>query len=421
MSRIAKVGFVIRAEDYPLVCGFRVTTCQSRQSVTDDFSDRCPGGFPSRKRFAACAHAASSWFTTRPRPTSGAQLYKRKFVGTVIELPKRKDAEKAVQQLRVDANEGTAFGPMNVEQLAAHYKSDELPGKAYSTVENYKMIINKQIEPRWGKHPISSILGVDVENWLKKLKRLDGKPASPATKSKIRNVMSALFAHAMRNGWTSNNPITSVRTSSERLADPEMLTPEEVRALMGELEHRERTMVLVAASTGIRRGELIALRWNDLDLESGTAFITKSVWRNVEGKTKTRASKRPVPLPQLVVNELKERRKASLYNTNGDYLFPSVMKNGTVPIAPDMVLKRHIRPALKRLKITKRIGWHSFRHGFSNLLRVNGVDVKTAQELLRHSNPNITMRIYQQTVTEERRRAQALAFNALMGVGASEP
>jgi integrase len=110
-----------------------------------------------------------------------------------------------------------------------------------------------------------------------------------------------------------------------------------------------------------------------------------------------------------------------LYKADGDYLFPSVMKNGTVPIAPDMVLKRHIRPALKRLKITKRIGWHSFRHGFSNLLRVNGVDVKTAQELLRHSNPSTTMRIYQQTVTEERRSAQAVAFNALMGVGASEP
>jgi integrase len=362
-----------------------------------------------------------AWYFRFYTEENGKKVYKRRFVGTVIEFPKRKDAEKAVQQLRVDANEGSAFAPMNVEQLAAHYKSNELPGKAYSTVENYKMIINKQIEPTWGKHPISSILGVDVESWLKKLKRLDGKPASPAMKSKIRNVMSALFAHAIRNGWASNNPITSVRTSSERLADPEMLTPEEVRALLPELEQRERTMVLVAASTGVRRGELIALRWSDLDLESGTAFITKSVWRNVEGDTKTRASKKPVPLPQLVVNELKEWRQASLYKGDGDYLFPSVMKNGTVPIAPDMILKRHIRPALKRLKITKRIGWHSFRHGFSNLLRANGVDVKTAQELLRHSNPSTTMRIYQQTVTEERRSAQAVAFNALMGDGAIEP
>jgi len=362
-----------------------------------------------------------AWYFRYYTVENGKKVYKRRFVGTVVELPKQKDAEKAVQGFRVDVNEGSAFAPMNIEQLAAHYRSNELPGKAYSTVENYKMMINSHIVPRWGKQHLAAILGVDVENWLKKLKRLDGKPASPAMKAKIRNVMSALFAHAIRNGWASYNPITSVRTSSERLADPEILTPEEVRALLGELEHRERTMVLVAASTGVRRGEMIALRWNDLDLDSGTAFITKSVWRNVEGKTKTRASKKPVPLPQLVVNELKEWRKTSLYKGDEDYVFPSAMKNGTVPVAPDMILRRHIRPALKKLNVAKKIGWHSFRHGFSNLLRENGVELKTAQELMRHSNPNITMGIYQQTVTEERRRAQAVAFNALMGVGASEP
>ena len=79
-----------------------------------------------------------------------------------------------------------------------------------------------------------------------------------------------------------------------------------------------------------------------------------------------------------------------------------------------MILRRHIRPALQRLGVTKNIGWHSFRHGLSNLLRQNGVDIKTAQELLRHANSRITLDIYQQTVTEERRSAQALAFNSLM-------
>jgi integrase len=78
-----------------------------------------------------------------------------------------------------------------------------------------------------------------------------------------------------------------------------------------------------------------------------------------------------------------------------------------------MVLKRHIRPALKRLGITKKIGWHSFRHGMATLLRQCGVDIKVAQDLLRHANPRITMGIYQQTVTEERREGQALAFSHL--------
>lgn len=227
--------------------------------------------------------------------------------------------------------------------------------------------------------------------------------------------MSALFSHANRNGWAANNPISSVRTSSERLKDPEFLTPEEFQALLGELQQRERTMVLLDAGTGLWRGELIDLRWCDLDLDSGTAFITKSIWRNVEGKTKTRASKKPVPLPQLVVDALKTWRKSSLYKSEDDFVFPSIMKNGEMPIAPEMLLRRQIRPALKRLKVTKNIGWHLFRHGFANLLRENKVEIKTAQDLLRHANSRTTMDIYQQTVTEERREAQALAFKSLLG------
>lgn len=346
---------------------------------------------------------------------NGCRVYKKTVVGSVIEFPKRKDAEKAVTQLRVDINEGAEFAPMTVEQLAAHYKSNELPGKAHSTIENYNAVLDTHVTAHWGSQALSGMKGVTVENWLNHLRRADGKPASPATKAKIRNVMSALFAHAIRNGWAATNPIKSVRTSSKRLRDPDILEPEEVRALLNELEFRERTMVLVAASTGLRRGELIALRWRDLDLDGGTAYITKSVWHNVEGATKTQASRKPMPIPSLVVEELEAWRKSSLYRSENDFLFPSIAKNGEKPISPDMILKRHIRPALVRLNIPKKIGWHSFRHGLANLLRQKGVDIKTAQELLRHANSRITSDIYQQTVTEERREAQSIAFKALLG------
>ena len=77
------------------------------------------------------------------------------------------------------------------------------------------------------------------------------------------------------------------------------------------------------------------------------------------------------------------------------------------PLQPDMMLRNHIRRALKKLGITRKVGWHTFRHGVADLLRRNGVDVETAQELLRHANSRILMDIYQQTVTEERRPAQA--------------
>lgn len=161
----------------------------------------------------------SIWVYRYYADENGKRVYKKVRIGSIVELPKRKHAEKAVMQLRIDVNEGSAFAPINIEQLAAHYKSNELPEKAYSTQEGYKAAIDSHIVPQWGEQALSAIKGITVEKWLKKLNKLDGEPASPAMKSKIRNVMSAMFAHAIRNGWAMNNPITSVRTSSERLSD----------------------------------------------------------------------------------------------------------------------------------------------------------------------------------------------------------
>jgi len=344
---------------------------------------------------------------------NGHRTYKRKIVGTVVEFPKRKDAEKAVMQLRVDVNEGAAFAPMNVDQLAAHYKSVEIPLKAHSTAEGYKNFLKVHVIPRWGQYALSAIKSVEVETWLRNLKRMDGQPTSPATKSKIRNLMSALFSHAIRNEWAARNPITAVRTSAKRLRTPDILTAGEFQALLLELAQRERVMVLLAGSTGLRRGELIALRWRDVDLEAKQANITHSVWHNVEGNTKTEASRKPVPLPSLVIDELKQWKLVSIYRADDDYIFPSIAKNGSQPIQPDMILKRHIRPALERIGVKKRIGWHSFRHGLGTMLRQKKVDIKTAQELLRHANSRITLDIYQQALSDEKRDAADLAFRGL--------
>jgi len=304
---------------------------------------------------------------------------------------------------------------MTIEQLAAHYLSNEAPDKAFSTREGYKNIINNQVIPRWGDCDLASIVAIHVENWLKELKRRDGKSASPGSKSKVRSVMSAMFSHAIRYGWATENPITAVRTSSKRLKDPETLTPEEFRRLVCELDQRERAIVMLDGSTALRRSELFALRWEDIDFEQELVRVTHSIVRNVEGDVKTAGSKKPVPLPPMVIEELKSWRKTSLYRSKRDFLFPSIRKNGEKPLSPDMTLRRHVRPALETLGIKKHIGWHAFRHGMANLLRQTGADVKVAQEMLRHANSRITMDIYQQTVTGERRAAQDVAFKTLMG------
>ena len=270
---------------------------------------------------------------------NGRSVYKRKIIGTVIEFPKRKDAEKQVMQIRVDVNEGAAFAPMTVEQLGVHFLNHEAPLKAYATREGYKNLINTRIIPTWGKTTLTSIKPIEVENWLRKLERRDGKPASPGTKSKIRNVMSAMFSHAMRYGWASQNPITPVRTSSKRLKDPDLLTSEEFRNLLSILDPRERVMVLLAGSTALRRGELFGLRWEDVDFPEQLIRVTHSIYRGVEGDTKTAASRKPVPVPPLVLAELKKWKETSDYRTAKDYLFASIQKNGGWPLQPDMILE----------------------------------------------------------------------------------
>jgi len=308
---------------------------------------------------------------------------------------------------------------MNLEQLVAHYLSAELPGKAYSTVEGYKSYLKLHVVPQWGEHSLASIKAVKVEAWLRDLKKANGQPASPATKAKIRNIMSVVFSHAKRHEWASRNPIEDVRTSTKRLRIPEILTATEFQALMTELGPRERLMVAWAGTTGLRRGELIALRWRDIDFDNNQASVLHSVWRNVMGDAKTEASRKPVPLPKFLVDAMKEWRSASLYKSDDDFLFPSIRMNGATPISPDSILKKAIRPALTRLDIKKRIGWHSFRHGLGTMLRQHGADVKVAQEMLRHANPRITLAIYQQAVSEEKRVAQNQVCNTLFDGGFS--
>jgi integrase len=230
--------------------------------------------------------------------------------------------------------------------------------------------------------------------------------------------MSALFNHGIRHEWIHRNPITKVRASAKRLREPDVLSPAELSALIAELPLREKAMVMVAGSTGLRRSELIALTWNDIDPLLIQVNVLRSCVRNHFGDTKTEASRRPVPLHSSVVECLNEWRKESKHNGDDDFLFPSNQKEGKQPITPDMVLKKVIRPALMRAKIIgKVIGWHSFRHSLATNLRASGADLKTAQELLRHANSRITLDIYTRAISETKRDANNKVMEMVIEAG----
>lgn len=141
--------------------------------------------------------------------TDGTRVYRKRNIGTVVQLPLRRDAEKAATALRVNINSELRV-PETVTELIAHYRAYELTTerKAFATIEATSIYLTKHIEPKWGTLRLSEVRTVDVEKWLHELSY------APATLSKIRNIMSALFNHAIGHAWIQRNPITKVRASA---------------------------------------------------------------------------------------------------------------------------------------------------------------------------------------------------------------
>ncbi len=347
--------------------------------------------------------------------TNGKRQYRRQIIGTVSELPLKRDAEKAVATLRANINSVIRV-PQTVAELIVHYREHELGRKAFASQENHLVLTKRYIEPRWGSTRLFSVRTVDVENWL------DGLNLAPASKTKIKSTFSVLYSHAIRQQWMTFNPISKVRTSSKRLREKDILTPTEFQALVAQLSVRDRAMVLLAASTGLRRSEWIALTWADVNASTLEINVLRSCVRNHFGETKTECSRRPVPLHPFVLEVLMAWREESLYKETGDFLFPSIRLNGKKPLSPDSLLKRSIRPALERAGIVdKQIGWHNFRHSLATNLRAMKVDIKVAQELLRHANSRTTMDIYTRAVSQQKRDANAMVVQMMLPVSKKKP
>lgn len=118
---------------------------------------------------------------------------------------------------------------------------------------------------------------IEVESWLRRL------PLAKSSCAKIRGVMSVLFNHACRYELFDSNPIQLVRQGAKRKRTPCVLTPAEIRVLADGLAVRERTLVLLAASTGLRQSELFGLKWSDINFAEATMNVTRSIVYGVVG------------------------------------------------------------------------------------------------------------------------------------------
>lgn len=220
--------------------------------------------------------------------------------------------------------------------------------------------------------------------------------------------MSVLFNHAIRYEWLEQgrNPIKLVRQSTLRQRIPTVLEPDELQSLLSELQAPHRQMILLDVTTGLRRSELFALKWSDIDFSNLTIDIKRSVYQGIVGSFKTAASRTLIPLSLSVAAELWLWKETTRYAAPDDWIFASPRSKGRKPFYPDIVMVKHIRPAALRAGITRRIGWHTFRHTYSTMLIANGENVKVVQELMRHANSRTTLEVYTQARFSAKREAQ---------------
>jgi integrase len=209
-----------------------------------------------------------------------------------------------------------------------------------------------------------------------------------------------------RHDLCDRNPIQWVRQSATRCTAPDILTSNEIQGLFANLRFRERTLVLLAVTTGLRRSELFALKWKDVDFQTKQIHVTRSIVQNVIGVCKTESSQKPVPVHDDLVDTLQEGHHQTPYQSSESWVFASPVNQGHRPYLAQEIMRHHILPVARKLGIRKRIGWHTFRHTYSTLLRSTGVELKNMQELLRHSTIGVTLDTYTQAVTTEKRNAQ---------------
>jgi integrase len=179
--------------------------------------------------------------------------------------------------------------------------------------------------------------------------------------------------------------VTGVRIPSQIVQrERTALTPEQVRKLVAELPEPCKSMVLIAVLTGLRRGELFALRWGVVDFERKLISVRESVYEGQFSSPKTRSSVRKIPMGEALEEIfLRLRRKD---NVASALVFAS--EKGT-PLRPENVLKRVIHPACERLGLPK-VGWHDLRHTSATLLHEHE-PLRVAQAILGHSDLQTTL------------------------------
>jgi integrase len=259
-----------------------------------------------------------------------------------------------------------------------------------TTIQDYRGYLSGHLDPYFGDRWIEKTDGGQVMGYLKR-KRAQG--LSTKTVQNHLTFLHGIFKFARKRGWVSTNPVASVdrpRQVGSSRRRVRYLQPDEldavVRAVQDDvLEAVERALYVTAAMTGLRQGELLALRWVDCDWIARRIRVADNYTRGQLDSPKSREG-RSVPMADRVAGELERLFQRSRWQAEDDLVFGHP-ENGHV-LDPSKMRKRFAR-ALERARVRK-ITFHELRHTFGTRLAAAGVPLRAIQEWMGHADAKTT-------------------------------
>jgi integrase len=331
-----------------------------------------------------------------------ARVRRFEILGTVAELPTRRDAERllADRLRRVNSGEARPHSTQTFrEYVEDRWLPEVLPTLKHSTKNHYQYIAKVHLLPVFGDMQLRLISRDMVQSFV--AAKLRSGLAWKTVKS-LRTVLGTVLGAAECAGHIESNPVRKTRFPRrgpvpERVA----IAPEKIRALLEALPEPSRSLVWLLVLTGLRIGELLALRWRDVDLEQGLVRVRQTVYEGHFDEPKTRHSNRTVPLGPKGTEILTARKPAV---PNPDALIFGT-RNGA-PLSRRNLLNRQLKPTADAVGLSG-INWHWLRHANATLHDSVGTPLGTMQALLGHSSSEITREVYLHSLPADARQAVA--------------
>lgn len=274
---------------------------------------------------------------------------------------------------------------------------------------------------------INRIMTSNIEKWITK-RQSEGM--NILTLRKIIVTLNQIMAYAVRHKLIDSNPVRDAERPRKSIDDQTggkiaILTPEQIRALLEAIpDQKYKTLFLTAIMTGARQGELLGLKWSDVDFSKKQININRTFNHQQFFSPKTKQSVRAIDCPPSLIQELRLWKLASGGKTD-DLIFYSDNKPEDkseqlkkTPMNYSNMVQRHFFKGLKKAEIP-RIRFHDLRHSYASLLLHQGENIKYIQTQLGHSSPTVTLNVYSHLMKKENQEAACRLEDTIFKISGS--